>query len=306
VAELALAPRVEAVEEAPVVLTVARRRMGILFWLAIGWLGVLGILTVIAPLLPLHPWIPDWLADPSIAAQPGGGANLGPSAAHWLGTDAGGYDILARIIYGGRVSLVIGLLGAAIGIVGGGVLGMLAAYLRGVVDEALSFLFLCGMALPPLIAVLSILFFWGPTESHLIIVAGSFSIPFIFRIVRAATLSCAKREFVVAAKAQGATNRRVLFREILPNVLPSLIPYGVLTIGALIALEGALGLLGAGVQASQYSTSWGNILNEASGENVTNLSLVLSPAMVLFLTLLSLNYAAERFRARFDIAEQKL
>ena len=113
----------------------------------------------------------------------------------------------------------------------GGSLGMLSAYLRGRFDAALSFFMYCGLAFPAIIAVIAILDFWGRSETHIILVLGLASVPLIYRLVRAATLATATKEYVTAAKSQGATSVRVLFHDIFPNVAPALLVYSVFTLG---------------------------------------------------------------------------
>lgn len=283
---------VEAAPPAP------RKKMGIFFWCCIGWLALLAIVTIFAPVLHLQ----NPTAQQYTSTAPFG-INETPSWHHLLGTDQLARDLFSRVIWGARLSLEISLLATAIGIGVGGLLGMLSAYLGGVVDAALSWFMYCGLAFPAILAVLAILAFWGRSSTHIVIVIGGFSIPLIYRLVRAATLSCASKEYIVAARSQGATALRVLLKDILPNVLPSLIVYTVFTIGGVITVEAALGVLGVGVQLP--TPTWGNILNEATGDP-SNISFVMSPAIALFLTLVSLNYAGERIRSRFDTVESKL
>ena len=113
----------------------------------------------------------------------------------------------------------------------------------------------CGLAFPAIIAVIAILDFWGRSEWHIVIVLGIFGIPLLFRLVRSVTLATATKEYITAAKSQGATSFRVLFHDIFPNVAPSLIAYSVFTLGGVITIEGALAFLGLSVQPPQ--SSWG-------------------------------------------------
>ena len=279
----------------------AKRGLGVFFWICSTWLALLGIVEIIAPWLHLQkPNYAIYIGNESI---PGGGINYGPSAAHWLGTDQAARDIFSRLIFGGRLSLVIALGATGIGVVVGASLGMLAAYKRGRFDSILSLVMYTGLAFPAIVAVLAILSFWGRTESHIIIVVGAFGIPLIYRLIRAATLTVATKEFVTAARAQGATSWRVLTRDILPNVLPTIIAYTVFTIGGVIAVEGALGVLGVGIPPP--TASWGNLIADA-GNDSSSVGLVFGPTLVVFLTLLSLYFVGERLRLRFEVAEGKL
>lgn len=281
-------------------------KLGVFFWCCTGWLALIGLAGLLAPWLPLqNPTNEQYTSSAPY------GVNATPSMHHLLGTDQLARDILSRLIWGARVSLLIGLLATAIGIGIGSILGMLSAYrqsrpggrISGLLDSALVLFMYAGLAFPAIIAVLAILGFWGISESHLIVVLGAFSIPLIFRLIRAATMPVATREYVTAAKAQGATARRVLLKEILPNILPSLIAYTVFTIGGVIATEGALGVIGLSVVPP--TSSWGSMINDASAYP-SNLSLVLAPTIALFFTLVALNYGGERIRLHFDTAESKL
>lgn len=272
-----------------------RKRLGVFFWCCIVWLVFLALVSIFAGLLHLKP--PN--AQPLLP-----GRDAAPSGSHWLGTDDSGRDLLSRLVWGGRVSLVIGLLGTAIGIGLGGTLGMFSAYVRGRLDAAMSFVAYVFLAFPAIIAVICLLFFWGESEVHIIVLLGLFSVPFIFRVVRAATLACATKEYVIAAKSQGATARRVIFKDIFPNIIPSLIAYTVFTFGGIITTEGALGFLGLSVPAPL--ASWGNLIGGASGDTTATLEYIFAPALALFLTLVALNYAGERIRLRFDTNEAKL
>jgi peptide/nickel transport system permease protein len=285
----------------PVAVAGARPRFGVFFWVCSTWLALLGIVEILAPYLHLQK--PDFAIYLSNEAIPGGGINYGPSLAHWLGTDGAARDIFSRLIFGGRLSLVIALGATAIGITIGGALGMLSAYKRGRFDSVLSLVMYTGLAFPAIVAVLAILSFWGRTESHIIFVLGAFSIPLIYRLIRAATLSVATKEYITAARAQGATSWRVLTRDILPNVLPTIIAYTVFNIGGVIAVEGALGVLGVGIQPP--TASWGNLIADA-GNDSSNVGLVFGPTLVVFFTLLSLYWVGERLRLRFEVAEAKL
>lgn len=263
--------------------------LGIAFWCCVAWLGVLGFVTVFAGLLPFQ--------DPALGNFLNPGPDAGFSLGHLLGTDQDARDILSRLVHGAQVSLVIGLGATAIGILLGGSLGMLAAYLRGRVDAVLSLVMYSGLAFPAIVAVMAILAFWGQGEFQVMIVIGLFSVPLIYRLVRAATLSYATREYVTVARAQGATAARVLGREILPNVAPALAAYALFTLGGAIATEGALAFLGLSVLPP--TSSWGTLISDAATDS-GNLFLLFAPAAALFLTLVSLNYVGERVRRRFD------
>lgn len=273
-----------------------RPKWGFFFWLCIAWLALLAFVCVFVNFLPFQ--------SPTNTDILGAGINAKPSFAHWLGTDQAGRDLLSRLAWGARTSMIIGLCATAISIGIGGTLGMLSAYVRGRFDAAMSFFMYCGLAFPAIIAVLAILAFWGRSESHIILVLGLFGVPLLYRLIRAATLATATKEYITAAKSQGATAFRVLFHDIFPNVAPSLIAYSVFTLGGVIAIEGALAFLGLSVQPP--ASSWGSLISDASGDIGAPLVFILSPAIALFLTLVSLNYVGERIRVHFDPGEVKL
>jgi peptide/nickel transport system permease protein len=254
-----------------------RPPFGFLFWVAVFWLAVLAIVAICP--------------------------NAPASLAHWLGTDENGYDILSRLIYGARASLTIGVLGTAIGVGIGASIGLISAYMRGKVDAALSYVMYTLLAFPAIIAVLAVLSFWGTSETHIIVVLGFAAVPLIYRLVRQATLATATKEYVTAAKSQGATARRVLSRDILPNVAPALFIYTLFTFFGIIVTEGALGFLGFSI--TPPAPSWGNMINDASN-NATNLTLVFCPALAIFFTLMALNHIGERIRIHYETGEQKL
>jgi peptide/nickel transport system permease protein len=284
-----------ALDAAPVAPAARRAPFGVFFWLCVGWMALLVVAATFASVLPF------W--DPNANDFVGAGIDGHLSWSHPFGTDHLARDILSQVAYGARVSLVIGVTATAIGISIGGFLGMASAYLRGRVDAFLTLVMYSGLAFPAIIAVIAILSFWGRNELHVIVVLGLFSVPLIYRVVRAATLASATKEYVTAARSQGATSLWVIRRDIFPNVAPTLLSYTVFTMGAIIATEGALAFLGFSVQSPQ--SSWGTVISDASNDP-SNLGLLFAPAITLFLTLVSLYYIGERFRVRFETQESRL
>jgi len=283
-------------DAAPVAPPPRRAPLGSFFWICVAWLGLLGFVTLFAGVLPLQ--------DPTASDFVHARINAPPSLGHLLGTDQLARDILSRLAFGARVSLLVALSATIIGIGVGGMLGMLSAYVRGRLDATLSLFMYSGLAFPAIIAVIAILSFWGRSEWHIIIVLGLFSVPLIYRLVRAATLSCVTKEYVTAARSQGARALRVVTRDIFPNVAPALFAYSIFTFGGIIATEGALAFLGLSVLPP--TPSWGTILSDGSTDSVTNYALIFAPATALFLTLVSLNYVGERIRLRYDTSEARL
>ncbi|MCL5445647.1 MAG: ABC transporter permease [Acidimicrobiales bacterium] len=271
-----------------------RPSLGWLFWLSVGWVALTILLSILANLLPLpNPNLQNYAA-----------INQSPSWTHLLGTDDLGRDILSRTVYGSRVSLIVGFGAIAIGLGIGGTLGMVSGYRRGATDTLLNAASYVLLAFPALVAVMAIVTFWGHELWKITVVVGIASSPLAFRIVRAATLSVASREFVTAARAQGASSTRVLFREILPNILPLVVSFSLLGVAAVIVLEGSLAFLGLSVPVS--TPSWGNMLNEGRNYLQVNPWLTVFPASAMFLFLLALNYVGDGLRQHFDVLEVKL
>lgn len=282
---------------------VRRHGLGLGAWLALGWLGLVVLAAVLAPLLPLD--------DPNdtIAAI----ARQGPGTdGHLLGGDALGRDLLSRLVWGGRASLPLAFGAIAIGIAVGTVLGLAAGYLRGRTATVVAGLFDVLLSFPQLVLVLTLVTVFAVGEGVssaqrmlvLVLALGAVSIPVLGRIVRASALSWSQREFVTAARAMGQRDRSIMVREVLPNVAPALFSIALLGVAVVIVAEGGLAVLGVGVLPPM--PSWGNILAEGRGELRDAPHIVLLPTIVIFLTVLALNYLGDVVRARFDVREAAL
>jgi peptide/nickel transport system permease protein len=277
-----------------------QKKLGLFFWICAGWIGLIILLALIANLLPLPN--PDFQNYNTTQ-------NAGPALGHLLGTDDLNRDILSRLIFGSRISLIIGFGGGALGMILGGIPAMISAYRGGRVDTVLNTTSYVLLAFPAIVAVISIVTFWGHSIWKITLIIGLFGAPLIFRVVRASTLSYATRDFVTAAKALGASDRRILFREILPNILPTIVSFGLIAVASIIVLEGSLAFLGLSVQPP--IPSWGNMLNEGShllegSSGQTNPWLVYFPAGAMFSLLFTLNVVADKLRSHFDVTELKL
>jgi peptide/nickel transport system permease protein len=276
------------------------KKLGLFFWLCAGWIGLIIVVAIFANLLPLPK--PNFQ---NFSAPQNGSPGLG----HLLGTDDLNRDIFSRLLYGARVSLVVGFGGTGIGLVLGGIPAMFSAYRRGRVDTFLNTVSYAVLAFPALVAVIAIGSFWGHDLWKITLVIGVFSAPVIFRVVRASTLSYASRDFVMAAKALGASDSRILAREIFPNILPTIVSFGLIAVATVIVLEGTLAFLGLSVPPP--TPSWGNMLNEGAGllsggPGQSNPWLVIFPAAAMFSLLFTLNVVADKLRSYFDVTEVKL
>ncbi|MGY3696793.1 peptide/nickel transport system permease protein [Bradyrhizobium sp. USDA 3240] len=265
-----------------------RRRLGMLFWCAIAWMVLVFAVAIFADLLPLpSPTDMDMLERRAPF-----------SAEHWLGTDGLGRDELSRLIYGARISLIVGLCAPMIGVTIGGALGMLAGYFRGRFES-----FVVGsmdvlLAFPPLILALAVTAYLGQSIFNLTCILGVLGIPAFMRVARAATLTLARREFVIAAQALGATHARILLRELLPNVLLPLLAFFLLGVAVTIVVEGSLSFLGLGVPPP--ISSWGSMIGEGRESLDVAPRLAFIPAIAMFLTVLSFNLIGDTMRALTD------
>jgi peptide/nickel transport system permease protein len=288
-----------AVEVAP------NRRLGFGGWFALIWLALILFLAVFANVLPfIHSYDTVFLDQTS--AKP-------LTAGHVLGVDDNGHDELSNVVLGARTSLEIGLGAVGAGILIGGTLGLLAGYHRRGVDLVISTVFDVLLAVPALILALALASFLRgdptkpgiPAEIVLIIALGTVSTPVLGRITRASALTWSQREFVMAARAQGAKSGRIMWREVLPNVVPAMSSIALLAIGVVIVAEGGLSFLGVGIDPT-VKPSWGNLIASSASNLNTEPWLVFIPIIALFLTVMSLNFLGDVVRARFDVRESSV
>jgi len=263
-------------------------RFGLGFWLAVGFLAAIVVAAALAPLLPLpSPTDMDMLER-----------RMPPSAAHWLGTDRLGRDMLSRLIFGARISLTVGVLAPLIGLLIGGALGIIAAYVRGRLETVIVGGVDVLLAFPPLVLALAVTAYLGQTVANLTYVIGVLSIPAFSRVARAATLSLAQREFILAARAMGATELRILLRELLPNVVPPLLAFFLLAVAVTIVVEGALSFLGLGVPPP--APSWGSMIGEGRESLEIAPRIAFLPALAMFATVLACNVVGDTLRVFTD------
>jgi len=266
-----------------------------LLYAAVLWLAVVVFLAVFA-----H-WLPFVKHDP-INDRSAAISRMKPfNSKAWLGGDQNGRDIFSYCVYGARASLIIGVATSFFGIVIGGALGLMAGYLKGKWDTIISGFADVLLAFPALILLIGITSFWGRDVYKIIVGLTLLSIAPLARLVRANTLVYAEREFVQAAKALGAKRGRILFREILPNVLPVMLSFSFLAIALIIVVEGTLSFLGVGLKAS--IPSWGTLITQGRTDLRRYPHIVLVPSLILVTTVLSLNVIGERLRSKFDVRD---
>ena len=199
------------------------------------------------------------------------------------------------------MSLFIGLVVVLLSIVVGGAIGLFAGYYRGKTDTVMTTIIDTILAIPPLILLLFVVIVLGQNIKNIVIAVGILAIPTTARIVRANTMVFAERDFVTAAKVLGAKNRRIIWREILPNVIPPLVSYTFLAVGIIIVVEGILSFLGASIPPPE--PTWGKIIAEGRTQMDTHPLIALLPGLVIFFTVLSLNIISDAVRERFDVRQ---
>ncbi|MBL6635969.1 MAG: ABC transporter permease [Ilumatobacteraceae bacterium] len=221
----------------------------------------------------------------------------GMSAAHWLGTDAIARDTFARLVHGGWVSLVVVVVSAACGVIIGGFLGSLVGFVRGRTETVIMATVDVILAFPALVLLLALVSIFEVRNLFVIsTVIGVLSIPAYTRVARANALAISSREFVTAARAIGTKPSRILFREVIPNVLPTLLAYAMVAAAFVVVVEGSLSFLGLSVQLP--TPTWGNMINQARRDIKLNVAQVIWPSLALSITVLSLNQVGDFFQQR--------
>jgi len=221
-----------------------------------------------------------------------------PSAAHPLGTDDLGRDVLARMLHGARISLSVGFVAESIAIGIGLVIGLLAGYYGGKVDSLLMRFVDIMLCFPTFFLILAVIAFIGPSIWNIMFIIGVTGWMGVARLVLAETLSLKERDFVAAARAQGAGTARILFRHILPNTLAPVLVAATLGVAGAILVESGLSFLGIGVQPP--TPSWGNILTAGKDNIEFAWWLSLFPGLAIFLTVLGYNLLGEGIRDAVD------
>lgn len=271
----------------------ALRRYRLDVWLPFGFIVVLAAACFLWPLV--YP----------VPAPVGGNildANLGPlSPGHLLGTDNLGNDVLSRILYGGRISLEVGLAANLIGYVIGGIIGGFAGYLGGWVDTVAMRAIDILLAFPSLVLLLIVSEYLGPSELHVIWAISFFTVPSFARLARSYTLRVREEVYVSAARASGSRPVRTFAGHIAPNIGPQLMTFGILGVGTAITFEAALSFLGLGVPPP--APSWGNMISTAELQVQVDPVQVLIPCVFLCITILAFNLLGDALRARWNVEQ---
>lgn len=260
-------------------------------------LAVFGVvlMVVFAVLAAFAPWIAPY--DP--AAINLHARLLGPSASHWFGTDELGRDILSRVIFGTRISLFVATSVVAIALSVGIVAGSIAGYYGGWLDMILNVLVMNAfMALPGILIAIALVAFLGPGMGNLIFALSITGWVGYARLVRAQVLAAREREFVEAARAEGATDLRILLRHILPNMIQPVMVQAAIGMAGTILAEATLSFLGLGVPPPM--PSWGVMLNDARAHLFDAPHMVVFPAIAIMLAVLSFNFIGDALRDQLD------
>jgi peptide/nickel transport system permease protein len=289
-AALTATPRALSAEpiETPTARTIRRfkRRKGAVIALVVIATFVAG--AVLAPLVsPYDPDLQTWTA-----------VRKAPSALHWFGTDDVGRDVLARVIYGARASLLAGVISVAIALLVGVPIGLISGYLGGFVDALFSRVTDALLACPFLILAIALAAFLGPSLGNAMIAIGITTTPIFMRLTRGQVMAVKVEDYVEAARAVGNPHWRIALLHILPNILPALLVQATLSIAAAIIAEAALSFLGLGQQPP--APSWGSMLNAAQRFLVTAPWMAIWPGLAIFLTVLSFNLVGDGLRDALD------
>ncbi len=259
-------------------------------------LAIAGVLIVatIAGLTLLAPWIAPYgphVTNVDRVLEP-------PSWRHWMGTDRLGRDVFTRVLYGAQISLLVGFVAVGIATLIGTSLGSLAGYYRGWVDSVIMRLVDVMLAIPAFFLVLAVIAFLEPNIINVMVVIGLTSWPGVTRLVRGELLSLREREFVLAARALGASDIRLIGAHLLPNGFAPVLVAAVLGVAEAILIESALSFLGLGVQPP--FASWGNILTEGKDYIEFAWWLSLFPGLAIWVTVLGFNLFGEGLRDAID------
>ncbi len=290
----------------------SKRPLGL--WFGVAWLSVLTFHAAFAAHLP-------WVRGENQRVSSASNYAHGPSADFWFGSDQIGKDVFARCIYGARIALTVGTVSILVGLAIGGTLGMIAGYFRGKTDRGISIVTDSLLAFPAIVISALVIgrfdalaagdteflgmgFGWLTRRWSVAIIFAALSIAPVARIVRAQTMSLTEREYVLASRSLGARTPRVLFMEILPNLVPAMVSVIFTGIAVLLAAEGGLAFIGYSVKPP--SASWGLMVAESSTRIDTAWWATIFPALMLFMTVLAFNLIGDWCAKRFDIREVAL
>ena len=264
-----------------------RHRIGVVSTIVL--LGIIGII-VFGPMTFItedHAFRPD----PLLINQP-------PSGQHIMGTDEVGRDILSRIIFGGRISLMVGLLAMLVAITIGTLLGSTAGYFGGLTDSIIMRMTDVMLSIPGIFLIIALSVFLGPSMQTIVLAIGFLNWMSVARIVRALFLSLKEQDFVLAARCLGTPDAKIMWGHILPNAMAPVVVAATLTVGSAILIETAVSYLGMGIQPP--TPSWGNMLKNAQDQIWTAPWVAIFPGAMIFFTTLCINFMGDALRDALD------
>lgn len=264
-------------------------------------LAVFGMVTLVIVTIACvaGPWISSYSYDAQVLED----AFLPPGAKHWLGTDQLGRDLLVRLLYGGRVSLGVGLCATFVALTIGVIYGAVAGFVGGKRDAFMMRAVDIMYSLPFAIFVIMLMVFFGRNIVLLFVAIGAVEWLTMARIVRSQVMAVKRMEFIEAARSLGFGRRRIILRHILPNILGPVIVYTTLTIPSVMLLEAFLSFLGLGVQPPM--SSWGGLIKDGAEKMEEYPWLLIFPGTLFSLTLLSLNFVGDGLRDALDVRSSK-
>lgn len=263
--------------------------------LAMVSVGVVAVMTVACAAAPL-------LSGYAFDAIDLGGIRQAPSLAHWMGTDDLGRDLFTRVLYGGRVSILIGVMAAVIGTGLGSLVGSVAGYYGGRTDNVLMRLTDVAYSIPTLPLLIVLASYTEAAATSMAIVIGLLSWMATARVVRGEVLSLKQMAFVEAARSLGASNPRIILRHVLPNTLGPIVVSATLAVGNAIIVESSLSFLGLGVQPP--TPTWGNLLEGAKATMATKPWLTIFPGVAILLVVLAVNFIGDGLQDALDPTER--
>lgn len=255
---------------------------------ALCFLIVMILIAIFAPLIaPYDPIKSNFLA-----------VRQGPSAAYWLGTDELGRDLLSRLIYGARTSLMAGIIPVALALGIAIPLGLLSGYVGGLLDAVMMRFTDALLAIPFLVLAIALTAMLGPGIYNAMFAIGIAAIPVFLRLARGSALAVSKEDYIEAARAGGNSPLRIAFKHVLPNMVPPLFVQATLTVATAIIVEASLSFLGLGQRPP--APSWGSMLNEAQRFLPTMPTMALWPGLAIFLVVMSINLVGDGIRDAMD------
>ena len=266
---------------------------------SITFIALVTLSAIFAPLIT--PFAPNEQFKDGLTLQ---GAPIGPNGNYLLGTDLLGRDLLSRLIYGARTSLIIGIIANGVAVLLGTTVGITAGYLKGRIGSILMRFTDLMMAFPALLLAITLAAIFSPSLLIVALVIAMVNWVQIARVIYTQAISISEREFVIASKGLGATNQRVLIKHILPHLLPTVLVYATLGIATTVLLEATLSFLGIGVRPP--TPSWGNIIFENQTYFITAPWLVFIPGAAIILLALSFNLLGDALRDELDPTQRGL